>query len=433
MAKSGNFTFSKRGGGAGLRSLTAFWSNLSIAEQRSDLKVSNFIAGDFEPDFNHSLALNSARNTAKFGSTIRLHAEDNNNIVSLDEVRKFYYASADTLRFYENKEKMTAFTLAEVLITLGIIGVVAAMTLPAFISNVQDRIKAKRIENINQKLSKVTDKMAATSGLIGYPDTMAFVEEMQKHMSIAKVCDNSHLADCWGSTEVDLNKDGKTWEIAKTKTAKTLKVPNGVQNNWDNTVGIVTADGVPLIVSYDKSCNFSADKGLTYNKEAALSNSMSCLSGVMDWNGGGKPNKLGKDVVTFGVAGGLGQDCAIEASGKCFSSPFQATYSEAVEKCGGIENLPSVEDFNGIANLVYPNGWRSPIDKALAFKYGITTNTGYVDNTFWTSSYSGNYNDNSGQVDTVWFFSAYYASPIRNSNFSMKEAWISAMCISDTD
>ena len=92
----------------------------------------------------------------------------------------------------------TAFTLAEVLITLGIIGIVAALTLPAFISNVQGRIQAKRVENINQKLSKVTDKMAVQSGLIGYPDTMAFVQEMKKHMSIAKVCDNSHLAECWG-------------------------------------------------------------------------------------------------------------------------------------------------------------------------------------------------------------------------------------------
>ena len=79
-----------------------------------------------------------------------------------------------------------AFTLAEVLITLGIIGIVAALTLPAFISNVQGRIQAKRVENINQKLSKVTDKMAVQSGLIGYPDTMAFVQEMKKELLTPK-------------------------------------------------------------------------------------------------------------------------------------------------------------------------------------------------------------------------------------------------------
>ena len=216
-----------------------------------------------------------------------------------------------------------AFTLAEVLITLGIIGIVAALTLPAFISNVQGRIQAKRVENINQKLSKVTDKMAVQSGLIGYPDTMAFVQEMKKHMSIAKVCDNSHLAECWGTTEVDVGKD-KPWEISKTKTAKTLKI--GEPDNWADTVGIVTADGTPMILSYDKNCNFDPNNaGLQYNQSSGKSNSLVCLSGVFDWNGGARPNKLGDDVITLGMASGLGNNCAFEVNGTCYTSPFKPT------------------------------------------------------------------------------------------------------------
>ena len=217
----------------------------------------------------------------------------------------------------------TAFTLAEVLITLGIIGIVAALTLPAFISNVQGRIQAKRVENINQKLSKVTDKMAVQSGLIGYPDTMAFVQEMKKHMSIAKVCDNSHLSECWGTTEVDVGKD-KPWEISKTKTAKTLKI--GEPDNWADTVGIVTADGTPMILSYDKECNFDVNNtGLQFDKSSGKSNSLACISGVFDWNGGAKPNKLGDDVITLGMASGLGSSCAVEIGGLCFTAPFKPT------------------------------------------------------------------------------------------------------------
>ena len=216
-----------------------------------------------------------------------------------------------------------AFTLAEVLITLGIIGIVAALTLPAFISNVQGRIQAKRVENINQKLSKVTDKMAVQSGLIGYPDTMAFVQEMKKHMSIAKVCDNSHLSECWGTTEVDVGKD-KPWEISKTKTAKTLKI--GEPDNWADTVGIVTADGTPMILSYDKNCNFDPNNaGLQYNQSSGKSNSLACLSGVFDWNGGARPNKLGDDVITLGMASGLGNNCAFEVGGTCYTAPFTPT------------------------------------------------------------------------------------------------------------
>ena len=270
-----------------------------------------------------------------------------------------------------------AFTLAEVLITLGIIGIVAALTLPAFISNVQGRIQAKRVENINQKLSKVTDKMAVQSGLIGYPDTMAFVQEMKKHMSIAKVCDNSHLAECWGTTEVDVGKD-KPWEISKTKTAKTLKI--GEPDNWADTVGIVTADGTPMILSYDKECNFDPNNaGLQYNQSSGKSNSLVCLSGVFDWNGGAKPNKLGDDVITLGMASGLGSSCAFEVNGTCYTAPFipkpltaqecneqkdqlgikycrtddSDYWGGAVKQCGGVSKMPTMAQLAELASQLY--------------------------------------------------------------------------------
>ncbi len=275
-------------------------------------------------------------------------------------------------------EGKCAFTLAEVLITLGIIGIVAALTLPAFISNVQGRIQAKRVENINQKLSKVTDKMAVQSGLIGYPDTMAFVQEMKKHMSIAKVCDNSHLAECWGTTEVDVGKD-KPWEIAKTKTAKTLKI--GEPDNWADTVGIVTADGTPMILSYDKNCNFDPNNaGLQYNQSSGKSNSLACLSGVFDWNGGARPNKLGDDVITLGMASGLGSSCAFEVNGTCYTAPFTPTpmtkaeceaavaegklgikgcyyerdyWAGAVKQCKGVSKMPTTAQLGELASQLY--------------------------------------------------------------------------------
>ena len=274
-------------------------------------------------------------------------------------------------------EGKCAFTLAEVLITLGIIGIVAALTLPAFISNVQGRIQAKRVENINQKLSKVTDKMAVQSGLIGYPDTMAFVQEMKKHMSIAKVCDNSHLAECWGTTEVDVGKD-KPWEISKTKTAKTLKI--GEPDNWADTVGIVTADGTPMILSYDKNCNFDPNNaGLQYNQSSGKSNSLVCLSGVFDWNGGARPNKLGDDVITLGMASGLGNNCAFEVNGTCYTAPFTPTpmtiaeceaqkstlginecywddndyWAGAVKQCGGVSKMPTMAQLGELASQMY--------------------------------------------------------------------------------
>ena len=291
-------------------------------------------------------------------------------------------------------KKITAFTLAEVLITLGIIGIVAALTLPAFISNVQGRIQAKRVENINQKLSKVTDKMAVQSGLIGYPDTMAFVQEMKKHMSIAKVCDNSHLAECWGTTEVDVGKD-KPWEISKTKTARELQIIKAQRKHWADTVGIVTADGTPMILSYDKNCNFDPNNtGLQYNQSSGKSNSLVCLSGVFDWNGGARPNKLGDDVITLGMASGLGSSCAFEVNGTCYTAPFTPTpltkaeceaeestlgikkgcefeqdyWAGAVKQCGGVSKLPTIAQLAELASQLYVG---NPTIGATEHKSGI--------------------------------------------------------------
>ena len=339
----------------------------------------------------------------------------------------------------KTSNRKAAFTLAEVLITLGIIGVVAALTMPALITNIQDRIQQKRIENIHQKLSKVTDKMAVQSGLTGYGTTMAFVQEMSKHMKIAKICDNAHLAECWPTQEVILNDEGKTWEIAKTKTAKTLKISTDA-GDWADTVGIVTGDGTGMILSYNKKCEFNVDDvGLKYDNSTGKSNSLACLSGVYDWNGSSKPNKLGKDVTMLAPASGLGTECAIEAGGKCFTAPFTPTpltkaqceaekdklgikgcyyesdyWAGAVKQCGGVGKMPTMADLGKLATELYKEhpsvGAKQDIDDltldtSKASSMGFTgasffvwsgeeyTSYGAYNRNFYSSgAYWGNYN-----------------------------------------
>mgnify|MGYP004621913479 CR=1 FL=1 len=333
------------------------------------------------------------------------------------------------------KGRRAAFTLAEVLITLGIIGVVAVMTMPAIIANIQDHVKAKRIENIRQKLSKVTDAMSATSGINGYADTMEFVTEMNKHMKIAKICDNEHLSACWPTKEVMLNDEGEMWEIAKTKNPKTLKIPDAVLNNYTNTVGIVTADGTSMILSYDKTCDFNPDvTGYAYS--GGLSNSASCLAGVFDWNGGKNPNKLGKDVITLGVASGLGYECVFEINGKCFTAPFLPTpisratceelkgelgivgcnyeqdyWAGAVKQCGGVSKMPTRDDLVELAKVLYNTSSIDPytttrgltLDTSKASAMGFTGSEFYV----WTGSEYGRstaYSHGFNSMETRWYY-----------------------------
>ena len=70
--------------------------------------------------------------------------------------------------------KKAAFTLAEVLITLGIIGVVAALTLPTLIQNYQKRVYINQLKKSYSVLSNGFRLMMAHDGVTELKDTHAF-------------------------------------------------------------------------------------------------------------------------------------------------------------------------------------------------------------------------------------------------------------------
>ena len=345
------------------------------------------------------------------------------------------------------------FTLAEVLITLGIIGVVAAMTMPVLINNVQARVKAKRIENIKQKLSKATDKMAVQSGMTDYGDTLAFVTELNKHMKLAKICDNAHIAECWPVPEVNLKDKGKTWEISKTQNAKTLKIPKDSQPNYADTVGIITADGTSLILSYDKKCSFDVNNtGLKFNEASALSNSMSCLAGVFDWNGSSKPNKLGEDILTIGLAAGLGTDCAIEVNGKCFTAPFFPTpltraecetekdrlgikkcyddtdyWAGAVKQCGGVSKMPTMDDLSKLATELYkehPSVYHNTV-------YNLTLDTSKASSLGFSYTNSGFYVWSGEETSVNYVYKHSFDRTFTHGDYDYRYRNFQTFCIGD--
>ena len=230
--------------------------------------------------------------------------------------------------------KKAGFTLAEVLITLGIIGIVAAMTLPTLNQAINKKVRAEQIRTVKYKFTKATEKMNSL-GLIGpYASTDAFVDELQNHLKIMKRCDSSHLRECWPYDEVDLG-NGKTWDISKTKTGKQLKMENGDKSDYSsNNVGIVTADWTPMILSYNKKCEaLDPVKQYTWSTsdgKPVTNATAGCVAAVFEINGRAKPNRYGDDVQSFN-AGGLGSSCAIEIESLCFTAPFTPnplTYAE---------------------------------------------------------------------------------------------------------
>ena len=199
---------------------------------------------------------------------------------------------------FQLKQKV-AFTLAEVLITLGIIGVVAAITMPTVIANINERVNSERQANIAQKITQAMEQMRA-HGLLNtqYASTDAFVDELQKYLKIAKRCDSEHIADCW-PTETVTTADGKEFEVSKAKTGKNLNH----KNNKTGNVGLILADGASLIMTYDENAGTLdvGDRVTAIKKELPVGGGKmkefpyatsvaGAIDFVMDVNGGKGPN-----------------------------------------------------------------------------------------------------------------------------------------------
>ena len=108
---------------------------------------------------------------------------------------------ASLLTLHTSLKKQAAFTLAEVLITLGIIGVVAAMTMPVLIQNQQKittESKVKKFYSVINQAVKMSEAENGSYEFWDYPekdnteDTKAFFNKyFAKYMNILKITDRS--------------------------------------------------------------------------------------------------------------------------------------------------------------------------------------------------------------------------------------------------
>ena len=89
-------------------------------------------------------------------------------------------------------KKKVAFTLAEVLITLGIIGIVAAMTIPTLISNYKSVQLQSQLKKTYSSLSQAVNMIYAESGLpvtpARYSQGLSFYKDLMKYMKVAEDC-----------------------------------------------------------------------------------------------------------------------------------------------------------------------------------------------------------------------------------------------------
>ena len=195
-----------------------------------------------------------------------------------------------------NNSRKIAFTLAEVLITLGIIGVVAALTIPTLMANHRRKVTATRLKQSYNILYNAIKASEAENGSWLY----------------------------WDAPE----KGGNTKEFAEKYILPYLKYTDV----GENTV----FDGIP-VKYYIKLVN-----GTTVGLSMGL-----CLDFVVDINGEKAPNKWGYDQFDFLLN--------IKQSDNGYPKEFGpkgrgATRETLLQKCGGT----SLQECAGLIEL---DGW----------------------------------------------------------------------------
>ena len=138
--------------------------------------------------------------------------------------------------------KRVAFTLAEVLITLGIIGVVAALTLPTLIQNHQKQVYVTQLKKAYSTLGNAFNKMAVDEDVVDWKQTncgsslstATCMEALTKQMNIVKKKDNSSCSTAWSGDFCDeafLTNDGTLFLFPCANVAQLLVDVNGVQKS----------------------------------------------------------------------------------------------------------------------------------------------------------------------------------------------------------
>ena len=338
--------------------------------------------------------------------------------------------------------KKAAFTLAEVLITLAIIGIVAAMTIPTLVANYQTRAWSTSASVFERKLEEALRQMNTQQVLAGYKSTADFVGALGKYFKINKVCPNNDLMSCfedkvyWGANEEEV-------DMTVIKNAK-----NFGQEDWDTeTIGVQFANGTTGLIAYNPDC-----------KEQPFSNQFtgtSCLAILYDTTGFKTPNTQQKDLRSINVLSLGGNKCAFEINGTCFTAPFNPEpitkaeceqlkgdlgiegcnydddyWAGAVKACGGVNKMPTSAQISDIANYVYnTSGIGEQTDRDnLTLDYDKVAELGFTvspqDSSFYVSSGAEHGNNYS--------YGRYFgATQTYRGSGTRKASYLQAVCIAD--
>ena len=218
-----------------------------------------------------------------------------------------------------------AFTMAEILLSLTIIGVVAAITLPSLTGNINERTWNTQRKALYARFSQAIALMPSLNGYgtltegdssTSAVDTAAetFVTAgLSKVLKINNICDSEHLADCGIPSKITAVNGSIPYSAYSQGLPETLYGYNSMFGNFSfNYVGnggtafsgnvsakafdskvaaFETANGESIAVYYNPQCQSNMNETSAFYAQTKI-----CANFVYDLNGSKGPNTVGKDI-----------------------------------------------------------------------------------------------------------------------------------------
>ena len=194
----------------------------------------------------------------------------------------------------------SAFTLAEVLITLGIIGVVAAITMPSLITNIQNKGYAEKLKKSYSLISQTTNLVSEDMGTEPKYWVYSHYTDGDEHDSL-----NRNILDAY-KKHLQVVKEYTThyneYGHSEENKALSYRYLNGEANAVD-----FYSRGEIFCVTYVFKLADGTTMGLTFSNNKGggvlwgLIEKGIRIAFIVDVNGPAKPNQIGRDIFWFAL------------------------------------------------------------------------------------------------------------------------------------
>ncbi|MCM1338199.1 MAG: prepilin-type N-terminal cleavage/methylation domain-containing protein [Muribaculaceae bacterium] len=220
------------------------------------------------------------------------------------------------------------FTLSEVLITLGIIGIIAALIIP----NLMTKIKNSRTEAILKEDFSILQQMMISANDNGAVNAPAGTNQMK----IIKEWFSTYFLPYIKVAAVCYDEPG-CWAIGKVKTKNNVPYERSYNGCGQATISFILNNG-----SY--VCMDDFDKTTLFNNYGIKTSARYTYIFMIDTNGSKQPNIIGEDIFILGFK---------EETGNIVTAGYDRTIDEVKENCKSGSGY-------WCSTMIKNNGWKIP-------------------------------------------------------------------------